>query len=86
MGLRAHVTIALDVTGTGTVRPHDNCYGYNFNALYLLWFAAFLMKQAAKVIRKAAANVPYIGEHETECQIETAAAQLGTVDAECNAS
>ena len=31
---------------TDTDRSDDNCYGYNFNGLYLLWFAAFLMKRA----------------------------------------
>jgi hypothetical protein len=40
------VKIAPDVeVVTRTNRSENNCYGYNFNDLYLLWSAAFLMKQ-----------------------------------------
>ena len=34
---------------THTDRRDDNCYGYNFNGLYLLWFAAFVMKRTPRV-------------------------------------
>ena len=47
MGLCAHETIALDVEATiCTNRPEDNCTGYNFNGLYLLWSAPSLLSRS----------------------------------------
>jgi hypothetical protein len=42
----SHVKITPNIeVVTHTDWPDDNCYGYNFNGLYLLWFTAFLMKR-----------------------------------------
>lgn len=40
----------------------DNCYGYNFNWLYLLWSAVFAYEGSPAMSRdrKLIANVPHI--------------------------